>query len=66
MVTLTLLLPLNQPPVSLKMATDHALTVPWPLMVDFCLLKIEIKWSFAQSHSVSIIPPRIDQFSSDH
>ena len=66
MVTLTLLLPLNQPPVSLKMATDHALTVQWALMVDFCQLKMTIKGSFAQSLSVSIIPPRIDQFSSDH
>ena len=66
MVILSLLLPLNQPPGSLWMATDHALTVPWPLMVDFCQLKMTIKGRFVHSHSVSIIPPRIDQFSSDH
>ena len=66
MVILSLLLPLNQPLVTLLMATDHALTVRWHLMVDFCRLKIMIKGSFVLGHSVSIIPPRIDQFSSDH
>ena len=66
MVILTLLLLLNQPPVSLKMATDHVLTVQWPQMADFCRFWMTIKGRFVHSHSVSIIPPRIDQFSSDH
>ena len=37
-----------------------------PFVVDFSQLKMMIKVWFSHIRSVSIIPPRIDQFSSDH